>query len=337
MKKKSKLPASQKAKVNAESLRDMFVRMIVVIAEKTAFDLRKVLSCPITTYPLSIAHCDGAHVKTEKSALLKKLESLQTETITEAELPRSYVQVYDGGLLLHSVLSQTNIGASYASIARTMLSVVCAGSASEAHVCLDKYVENSIKDSERKLRGAVDSVYVITGPDQTIRQSGKKLLTNGVFKNELAKFILKEWGKDHYWNIFGGKTLLASYGGECFQYVPDEDHHITVTSPSHLQGDHEEADTLIAFHIANITAGNVIVRASDTDVLVILIGALGQQRREVRAMANIIMDYGMGNSRRYINVTNIADVLEECKPGLPRALPGYHAFTGCDFTSAFYR
>lgn len=134
MKKKSKLPASQKAKVNAESLRDMFVRMIVVIAEKTAFDLRKVLSCPITTYPLSIAHCDGAHVKTEKSALLKKLESLQTETITEAELPRSYVQVYDGGLLLHSVLSQTNIGASYASIARTMLSVVCAGSASEAYM-----------------------------------------------------------------------------------------------------------------------------------------------------------------------------------------------------------
>ncbi|KAG1684928.1 hypothetical protein GQR58_009264 [Nymphon striatum] len=45
----------------------------------------------------------------------------------------------------------------------------------------------------------------------------------------------------------------------------------------------------------------------------------------------------MGNSRRYINVTNIVDVLEDCKPGLPRALPGYHAFTGWDFTSAFYR
>uniref|UniRef100_A0A8C4WVR7 Uncharacterized protein n=1 Tax=Eptatretus burgeri TaxID=7764 RepID=A0A8C4WVR7_EPTBU len=52
----------------------------------------------------------------------------------------------------------------------------------------------------------------------------------------------------------------------------------------------------IAFHIANITAGNVMVRASDTDVLVILIVALGQQRREVRSMANIIMDCGMGNS-----------------------------------------
>ena len=334
---KEKTTASKKAKSKAESLRDVFVRMVIVVAEKTTFDLRKVLSFPITTFPLSLAHCDGAHVKTNKSALMRKLESLQTETITEVELLRTYVQVYDGGLLLHSILSQTNMGASYASIARTMLSAICSGSGCEAHICLDKYVENSIKDSERKLRGAVDSAYVITGPDQTIRQSGKKLLTNGAFKNELAMFLLKEWGKDHYWNIFGGTTLFASYGGKCFQYTPDQHQHITVTSPAYLQGNHEEADTLIAFHVANITAGKVMVRASDTDVLVILIGALGKQRREVRSTSNIIMDCGMGNNRRYINVTNIVDVLEEHQPGLPRALPGYHAFTGCDFTSAFYR
>ena len=46
------------------------------------------------------------------------------------------------------------------------------------------------------------------------------VLTNGVFKNEFAKFLLKEWKKANYWNIFGGKTLIASYGGECLQYVP---------------------------------------------------------------------------------------------------------------------
>jgi hypothetical protein len=336
-KKQSKLPALGKAKANAESLRDMFVRMIIVVSEKTAFDLRKIISYPITTYPLSLAHCDGSHMKTEKSSLLRKLESLQTQTIKDEELPTSYVKVYDGGLLLHSVLSQTAVGASYASMARAMLSVVCSGRVSEVHVCLDKYVENSIKDSERMLRGAVDSAYSITGPEQKIRQSGKKLLTNGVFKNEFAQFLLKEWKKGNYWNIFGGTTVIASHGGECYQYIPNELHEINVICPLHLQGNHEEADTLIAFHIANITADNVIVRASDTDILVILIGVIGQESREDRTIAGIIMDCGMGNSRRYINVTNIADVLEERKSGLPRALPGYHAFTGCDFTSAFYR
>ena len=335
--KKTKISATQSAKTNAESLRDMFVRMIVVIAENTAFDLQKVLSHPITSYPLSLAHCDGSHVKTDKSALMKKLESIQRKLITEDDLPRSYALVYDGGLLLHSVLSQTNMGASYASIARTFLSVVCSGRSSEVHVCLDKYVENSIKDSERRLRGAVDSIYIITGPDQTIRQSGKKLLINGVFKNELSKFLLKEWQNDHYWNILGGKTLYASYGGECIEYRPDENQHINASHPSHLQGDHEEADTLIAFHVANISDRNVVVRASDTDVSVILIGALGNQRREVRATTNIMMDWGTGNSRRFINLSDITDVLEDMAPGLPRAMLGYHAFTGCDFTSAFFR
>ena len=67
-----------------------------------------------------------------------------------------------------------------------MLSAVCSGRDSEAHVCLDKYVGNSIKDSERKLRGDFDSVYVITGPDQT---EWKIFLTNGVFKNEVANLF----------------------------------------------------------------------------------------------------------------------------------------------------
>ena len=66
---KSRLPAIGKAKANAESLRNMFVRMIVVVSEKTSLDLQKIISYPITTYPLSLAHCDGAHMKTEKSAL----------------------------------------------------------------------------------------------------------------------------------------------------------------------------------------------------------------------------------------------------------------------------
>ena len=97
-----------------------------------------------------------------------------------------------------------------------------------------------------------------------------------MFKNEFAKFLLKEWKKaltPNYWNIFGGKTLIASYGGK---YVP-ENNEITLTRPLLLQGDHEEDHTLIAFHIANITAEHVIVRTCDTDVLVILIGATGQE------------------------------------------------------------
>ena len=54
------------------------------------------------------------------------------------------MKVYDGGILLHFTLLQTNMGASYASIAPTILLVVFSGRTSKVHVCLDKYIENSI-------------------------------------------------------------------------------------------------------------------------------------------------------------------------------------------------
>ena len=273
------------------------------------------------------------YVKSDKSALLKYLETLQDTRFTEMELASTYVSIYDGGLVLHSVLSRTNYGASFASIARTVLITVCSGNTTEVHLCLDKYIENSIKDSERKLRGSEDMAYFITGPEQTIRQNGQKLLNNANLKNEMSKFFVNEWKKNHYYDIMAGKVVYVSYGGECYKYIPDGEHqNVTVTQPSVYQGDHEEADTLIAFHVANIT-GDVVVRASDTDVLAILIGSAGQRLPEDR----VIMDYGTGNSRRYIDVTNIVQGLEHLKPGLSTAIPAYHAFTGCDFTSSFYR
>lgn len=128
------------------------------MSENTTFDLRNVLSHPITDYPLLLAHCDGTRVKSDKSTLLKKLETLQNDSVREVEHPRRFVTIYDGGLVLHLVLSQTNIGASYASVARRILSTICSeGMATDVHLCLDTYKDSSIKDSERKLRGAVDT------------------------------------------------------------------------------------------------------------------------------------------------------------------------------------
>ena len=49
---------------------------------------------------------------------------------------------------------------------------------------------------------------------------------------------------------------------------------MTVDYPHSLQVKHEEADTLLAFHAAHVP-GSVLVRASDTDVMVILFGMLG--------------------------------------------------------------
>ena len=108
--------------------------------------------------------------------------------------------------------------------------------------------------------------------------------------------------------------------------------------PAHPQGSHEEADTLLAFHVSSI-AGNAVIRASDTDVFVILLGMIGRHLKSQRptAYSCIIMDCGSGNIRRHIDVNSIANALEAKQKGLAAAMPGSHVFTGSDFTTALYR
>ena len=68
-------------------------------------------------------------MKTDKSTLRHKLESMQTTEILDIDMSVGYAYVIDEGYLLHSVMSQANGGASCASIASVY--VICSGKASE--------------------------------------------------------------------------------------------------------------------------------------------------------------------------------------------------------------
>ena len=130
---------------------------------------------------------------------------------------------------------------------------------------------------------------------------------------------------------------------------------IDTEEPSTLQGRFEEADTLIALHASRVSSGNILVRSTntdvlvilvrstdtdvlvilvrstDTDVLVILLGLAGRSER-----ITIILDYLSGNHRRCIHVSTLAVNLDEKKRRLTEALTGFHSLTGCDFTSCFF-
>ena len=200
---------------------------------------------------MALAHHDGTPMRTEKANFLRKLECLQnTEVDPDGQID---VEIYDGGSIIHSVLSRTASGTSYGQISRQILSSVCSGSAREVHLCLDRHDTNSIKKGERHLRGAEDRPHLITGAQQTTKQSGQQLLKNGIFKNELAKFLLIEWEKDGYGPLFRGKLIYASHGGKCTKFMYDSRlAEVSTFEPVDLQVDHEEADTLIAYHLSQI-------------------------------------------------------------------------------------
>ena len=150
---KRKIPLPRE-KMAAESVRDVFGRILSMPTEKLAeFSLPGLLCYPITDMPLSLAHTDGTFLKTDKSALLRCLESKQSVTPTMDVSPTIECSVIDGGLLLHTMLP--SVTGSYGSMALQILSHVCSYLGNEIHVLFDDYRDNSLKQNERNLRNAI--------------------------------------------------------------------------------------------------------------------------------------------------------------------------------------
>ena len=138
--------------------------------------------------------------------------------------------------------------------------------------------------------------------------------------------------KDNFASIIKDKTLYLSHGGKCIKLFVDDDGSLQFQFPDDFQANHEEADTLIVLHASKVS-GISKIRSSDTDVLVLLIALV----KTLPAGSGIFLDYGTSNNRRMIDVCSIATQLEQSQPGLSQSLMAFHALTGCDFTSAFYR
>ena len=84
----------------------------------------------------------------------------------------------------------------FGELARTLLSQISKHKGDSIHhVLFDTYKDTSIKANERHRRNNTDREYLFTGSDQAPRVSPAQLLKNGQFKEELAKFLMREWKK----------------------------------------------------------------------------------------------------------------------------------------------
>ena len=95
---------------------------------------------------------------------------------------------------------------------------------------------------------------------------------------------------------------------------------------------HEEADTKMLLHTADAVHqgfGKVTLRTVDTDIHVVVLAVATFPRL---AMEELCVAFGTGKHLRYIPAHEIAKSLGSEKP---KALPMFHAFTGCDTVSSF--
>lgn len=110
----------------------------------------------------------------DKSSLMRVIES-KIESVTPID---TNVIIFDGFFLIHTMTNVPKIG----KVALAFLKILLYTDAKEVDVVFDRYISPSIKDYERNLRGKVDRVLKIVGPDQIRPQDFSKELRNGQFK-----------------------------------------------------------------------------------------------------------------------------------------------------------
>lgn len=175
----------------------------------------------------------------------------------------------------------------------------------------DKFVSPSIKDIERDKRACLyerTTEFCIQGPEQRRPSDFKKALRNDNFKQSLVKFFCEFWKNGIFADIIGNKILYYVNSDDvCFNFVRAHG-HIQREISDKLNCSHEEADSRITFHIAKMEANsNVVIRASDTDILIIILGNMHKLPQNL----NIWMKVGTvsKNTSRFIDVLAISSSL----------------------------
>lgn len=305
---------------------DLFGRMLAVSleAENNSPDVEKLLSYPLTPIPLCLCRLDGTICKTDKSALVKCLEVKSEDSLP----PTTDIYIFDGFFLLHTI---PNASETYSKYSQRVLSAITKNNASEIHVIFDQYITPSIKDYERSIRNdtSISRPHKIT-EDTSVPLNLIKELRNSMFKQALVNFFIKHWTSDEIIPIIGDKKIYLNYE-QCFLFQK-EGNIISKTEVFTLScPDHEEADSKIIYHVCNIyRESSFLIRCSDTDILVILLGNF----HKINEQSTVRILSGTGKNKKIINVN---DLYNKLGVDLCKSLPAFHAFTGCDYNPSFYR
>ena len=193
---------------------------------------------------------------------------------------------------------------------------------SRLDIVWDQYLPKSVKEHARKVRGEGTRRRVLEST--TIPRNWAEFLRSSDNKKELFCFIAEKIASINA----GNKQILTTY----------LDRILTVHDDGFTDGftdeinpcNHEEADTRMLLHVAHATAHGhqkVSIRTVDTDVIVLAVSQFQHLQ-----LAELWIEFGVGKHYRFMPAHLIADSLG---PEKAKALPFFHAITGCDTTSAF--
>ncbi|KAH9635594.1 hypothetical protein HF086_012263 [Spodoptera exigua] len=313
-------------KVLLKMERDVFGRLLAISLNKK-INFEYCLTFPLAPLPPALFSCTGEMLKTTKSTLAKILKP-KTEMVQPTHIN---VEIIDGFYYLHLIGS--SIAQTFDKIAESILIKICSTNATEIHLIFDRYLSPSIKDSERESRKEFNIPYNISGPQQTRPKNFLQSLKNYRFKEALVQFLADYWENDRLTTIIQNKKIFLTVDHQCYSYEVQENSVkklkkliMNVITKRQIQG--------LFFMLLKAKPGSrILIKASDTDVLIILLGNIHKLMESEFWLASSATKKSNNQSVDCINCTDLA-----LKLGIKlcQSLPAFHAFTGCDYTAAFY-
>lgn len=330
--KKSKSSAAHKV---LKADRATFARLVIV-AQSRDIDMKTVLSYPLSSVASALASCDGQSIAhTKKSTMMSLLEE-KTKSVSSINIKESvHSTVIVDAMAIIQAYPRDKIPATFGELAHSvLLSILAIGkkfSARRIDFVGDQYQLISIKNMERERRG-VDggnkrAIYSATQP--TPKQF-TAFLSSGANKRSLQSFIVQHWEKV---KVAETIEVYAAVDRVCklLRFTANQPCPV-VSVVAELESDHEEADTrmlLHAMHADSTSPGShVIIQSPDTDVAILSLHFAPRMKESVLWFAT-----GTKDKKRVLSISNMATHLGE---KLTDALPGIHAFTGCDSVSSFH-
>ncbi|CAM4534943.1 unnamed protein product [Leuciscus chuanchicus] len=296
--------------------RSLFGR-IIVMAQVRSLNMEDILSHPLGPLPWALSTPDGLLRKTNKATLAT---ALQKNVALQEKPPENSATVVDGMNLVQRVKGDE---VTFRDVATTILGMALReGSQSRRiDVVFDTYKQNSIKNSERSLRGEETGheLQDITST-QMVRQ-WRNFLSKVNSKTSLISFIVNEWRKPQYREKLQEKILYATVIDKCYRITYQDSEEV---STLHCQ--QEAADGRLLLHAAREGYQSIVICSEDTDVFIMSLAFCD------KIEAPLFLKCGTRTRTRLVAIRKVAATvgMDTC-----RALIGLHAYTGCDTVSAF--
>ena len=316
--------------VELKGTRDLFARLLFLAVKKN-MEIEQVLEYPLVPLPPELAHPDGSIRTTPKSSFVDVLDLDTTPPGTVDTI------IVDGMFLLRNLVQP--LPHNLRGLVRHILIRVLKMTVYRADLVFDTYNSPCLKDITRDMRAdgdgedPDDDVYTFGGGQKTPKNFST-LLKISSFKKEFLRFFYEEVCNPEFVDIIDRKVVYVAVDNTCVRLETDwmDTGELKVSECLELYGDHDEADTRVAFHAYHaekFDPGNTVIRCNDTNILVIMLSNIHHF-----VSSSVWLDVGLehNNSRKYINLKETA---RNCN--YVKALPGVYAISGLDFIPAWAR